>query len=176
MNKLRYCFGVLFLLFSWQAEAVSALQMNNIYDKIVQINHLQKLPLAIVLYIETPTGKSYLNAQNRGDIIFVTRQLLKSTNKNEIALILGHELAHGTLHHVMSTIPNEYAADKLGFKYAINAGFDGCKGAKYFLQFGGSSDHPAGIRRYNKLCSKTNPLSIQETVYYSIIDVFDAYD
>jgi predicted Zn-dependent protease len=70
--------------------------------------------------------------------------MLNITNKDELALVLGHELAHYKLGHHGSNHRNEYAADALGYQYAAKAGYNVCRGKNIFKKFrkGGSATHP----------------------------------
>ena len=74
-------------------------------------------------------------------------------NDDEMAMVLGHEIAHWRLGHRRSTPSNEYAADWQGASYLSKAGYTICKGAKIFNRFGGGSKtHPPGTARYRRLC------------------------
>ncbi len=127
--------------------AMSASHMGQIYQRVLQANGLHGVPLVVI-------RDNDVNADNAGDRIEVNTGMLRDVrNDSEMALVLGHELAHGTLHHHMSTIPNEYAADRLGAQYMNKAGYNICVGAKMLKRFGNhaSNDHPAGTDRYKRL-------------------------
>lgn len=74
-------------------------------------------------------------------------------NNDEIAMLLGHEIAHMRLGHTGSTPQNEYDADAIGGFYARNAGYNICKGMQFIVRFKSpdSKTHPASIKRYKKL-------------------------
>lgn len=99
-----------------------------------------------------PTNK--VNAAWTGHYVVVNQGMLNFVrNESEMALVLGHELGHWSAGHWGSNYANEYQADKLGFNYAVRAGFGGCKGAQILLRFGkASKDHPSGRDRYQRLC------------------------
>lgn len=122
-----------------------------------------KLPLRIV-------DKPIINAYNDGNEIVVYTGLLKSTNSwDEIALLLGHEIAHGTLGHLkMLNTPGyinsdlevailEGNADKLGSVYMMRAGYDICKGREMFKTWKDNNgdyqggNHPGYGYRYSEL-------------------------
>lgn len=133
-----------------------------IYKKIVAATGQTQdtLPLSIV---ESPI----VNAYNDGHKVVIYRGLLDFVqNEDEIALILGHEVAHGTLRHVyfqefrhdsLEVAVAEGNADKLGAVYIIKAGYDVCKARemwKRMLQQEGNAlgqDHPDYSYRYSEL-------------------------
>lgn len=123
----------------------------------------EKLPLEIV---DSPE----INAYNDGSKIVLYRGLIKSTKSwDEVALVLGHEIAHGNLWHLRML--NEWQAiktdtevsvleanaDKIGALYMMKAGYDVCKGREWFktlLQSQGDyqgGNHPGYAYRYNEL-------------------------
>lgn len=91
------------------------------------------------------------NAWNNGMFITITSGLIRRHNWDEIALVLGHEIAHGMLAHLNKKIPIptytnhegqgdndlvstlEANADKLGAVYMMKAGYDVCNARKVFL-------------------------------------------
>jgi predicted Zn-dependent protease len=140
-------------------------RIHKMYNRIwAQTGQIQdKLPLFI---LEEPT----VNAYNDGTKIVIYRGLINSTNSyDEIALVIGHEIAHGNLWHLKmlndwnkKLTPTEVSvleahADKLGAIYMMKAGYDVCKGRKLFKNWldekgdylGGS--HPGYAYRYNQL-------------------------
>lgn len=121
-----------------------------------------QLPLEIVENHEE-------NAYNDGDkIVIYTGLINNSQSWDEIALVLGHEIAHGNLWHLRML--NEWKvhtnydisvlegnADKLGALYAQKAGYNVCAGRELFKHWlyekgdylGGN--HPSYAYRYNEL-------------------------
>jgi predicted Zn-dependent protease len=135
------------LVVSVNSYAMSGAHAMQIYLKLLRDNDLDGVPLLIVKNRD-------VNAANTGYSIQVYTGMLNNVrNDSEMALVLGHEIAHGTLHHNGSTIPNEYAADALGAKYSTRAGYSVCVGANMLKRFGNrtSSSHPAGTDRYKRL-------------------------
>lgn len=83
--------------------------------------------------------------------------LIERHNKDEIALVIGHELSHYALHHDESTPINEMLADKLGAFLAMKAGYNMCNGRMIYLNWAKESgdhlddDHPSHLYRYTQL-------------------------
>lgn len=134
------------------ANAATYLQAQIIYHQLVMINHV--------------TGAPHLELNNIGDVnadensnrIEIDRGMLSFVkNPSELALVLGHELAHFYLHHTRSTIAHEYAADLQGSVFMQNAGYDKCLGAQLFKRFNSGPnpvDHPRDMDRVHALgCS-----------------------
>lgn len=122
--------------------------VKEIYDRVTRANGMLYKPVLVVVY----DGK--VNADAGGGVIRIhSGMLMFARNDSEMAMVLGHELAHGTLGHHSSTIPNEYAADALGAQYMSRAGYNICTGAKLLKRFGDkpSETHPIGSARYSKL-------------------------
>lgn len=107
-----------------------------------------------------------VNAFTTGKGIYVTYVLDMALNDDEKALVIGHEIAHGILHHTDSSFQlfvdsysneNELMADNLGATWAHKAGYDVCKGREVFKKFydwGGNSlngSHPPNLMRYENL-------------------------
>lgn len=98
--------------------------------------------------------------------VTIYRGLLVQLNKDELALILGHEVAHFLLGHVFlpaetQTKENirveEMQADKFGAFLAMRAGYNVCKGREFFTMMNSSygdnmdQDHPDFAFRYSQL-------------------------
>lgn len=107
-----------------------------------------------------------VNAFTTGQGIYVTYVLDNVLNDDEKALVIGHEIAHGILHHTDSSFQlfvdsysneNELMADNLGATWAHKAGYDVCKGREVFKKFydwSGNSlngSHPPNLMRYENL-------------------------
>ncbi len=119
-----------------------------IYQRLVGANNLFNAPQLVI--ISDPA----INADNINGVIGINTGLINSAlDDDEIAMVLGHELAHHTAGDLSSTITDEYAADQLGGQYMVKAGYSLCVGAKIIQRFGdtASSDHPAGTDRYTRL-------------------------
>jgi len=119
-----------------------------IYNKVVRANHVVFAPKLVL------NPSSQVNAHAKGLSIEINRGLLNyMRSDSEIALVLGHELAHVTLHHLGSNYKNEFAADKLGAHYMQHAGYNKCSGAKYFyrMNHGKGDTHPADKDRAHKI-------------------------
>ena len=120
----------------------------SIYKQIIQANGMKKYPTLVIV-------KSKVNnAYSGGGKIVVFSGLLRAVaNSDELALVLGHELGHYTLGHMMSSPAHEYAADKLGAQYMSRAGYNICRGAYYHAKRHNkdSATHPASYKRYKAL-------------------------
>lgn len=146
MKKL--IIGFTSVLLSFNLYAMSFQQIGQIYDGLVKANGFKVAPR---LYIDS---NSSVNASSGGMRITVYRGMMDFVNNNaEMAMVLGHELAHYSLGHPRSTIPNEYAADARGAQYIQRAGYSKCQGAMvlYRLHNGRSDTHPDSTSRYKRL-------------------------
>lgn len=143
-------------------------RVRQIYNKLwAQTGQTQdKLPLKIV---ELPVD----NAFNDGKQITIYTGLINHVHSDdEVALVLGHEIAHGTLGLLNETLPvnmhegmglNDYIseleanADKMGAVYMMKAGYNICKGRNLLKVWndedgnGIGQDHPANSFRWNEL-------------------------
>lgn len=139
--------GALLFFISNSHAAMSPQQAVSIYNKLISNARLGSVP-------ELRFSPSMeVNAFYEGQYITVNRGLLSSVkNSNELALVLGHELAHSSRHDSGSTQAREFAADALGAKYIRMSGYNVCSGAKWFLrQSYLIPDHPRSILRYRAL-------------------------
>lgn len=143
MKKYLFIFLLLSPLYSW---AVSFSEAEKIYHNILAQNGIRIGPKLIF------SNSNEVNASASVLWITVNKGMLNITNRNEIALVLGHELAHWKLGHGGSSHTNEYAADRLGFYYASKAGYNACSGIKVFNKFkqSESSTHPHPQKRKQK--------------------------
>ena len=144
---MRYVIVLVLLTLSGFASASTKAETVAVYNTLLLANGMYFYPK-----LKFSNSKE-VNAYQSGNTIVVYQGILNITNRDEIALVLGHELAHYKLHHRQSNWPNEYAADRLGWKYASKAGYNMCRGKNLFKKFrkGASSDHPDPIDRYNRL-------------------------
>lgn len=82
------------------------------------------------------------NAYNDGNkVVLYTGLLQHVASMDEVAFIIGHEVAHGNLGHLNNDLGSktdeeiqvlEANADKLGAFYMMKAGYDICKGREMF--------------------------------------------
>lgn len=137
-------------------------RVQEIYKKIIAGTGQTQdaLPLNIV---ESPI----INAYNDGHQIVIYRGLLNfAQNEDEVAMILGHEVAHGMLRHVyfpefqltqLEISEAEANADKLGAVYMMKSGYNICVAREIWhrmLKGGGNyqgADHPDYSYRYDEL-------------------------
>jgi Zn-dependent protease with chaperone function len=106
-----------------------------------------------------------VNAYNTGSEIVIYQGLIDNCkNDDELALVIGHEIAHSTLSHfelsdgdpILQTAL-EAQADKMGAYYIMRAGYDVCKAREFWLRSikengdypGG--DHPTLAYRFSEL-------------------------
>lgn len=123
-----------------------------IYNRLVRANGFASAPKLVII------NSNQVQAANTGSKILLYKGMLRAVrNDDELAAVLGHELAHGKLGHRGSTHRNEYAADSLGMVYMSRAGFNRCRGAKILLKLNKATTktHPAAKDRYSKVsCRK----------------------
>ena len=93
--------------------------------------------------------------------VYVTQGLLdNAANENELALVIGHEIAHVLLNHVTpdnheDNRANEMHSDKLSAFMLLQAGFNLCEGrgiyVRWYKKYGDSvltSSHPSHVQRF----------------------------
>lgn len=135
--------------------------IQEIYHKlVVSTGRANEVPLLLIVNLPT------INAYTNGEVVVIyTGMIDASKNDDEIALILGHEIAHVLLEHVGKLSTNspaeqevlESMADKMGAYYMMRAGYDLCTGReiwKRFLDMHGDymgGDHPDMAYRYSQL-------------------------
>jgi Zn-dependent protease with chaperone function len=158
VTLITLCYTKWVYLTSWEYQVDRA---NRIYRELIaQTGQVQdRIPLVV-------SKEPILNASNSGTEITVYAKLLEVTNDDELALILGHEIAHGMLGHlaVVQTYPSPIAisvlegnADKMGAIYMMKAGYNICRGREIFKtwrdDYGNAlgQDHPAHSYRYEEL-------------------------
>jgi predicted Zn-dependent protease len=156
-----FCYSYTAIQYSLSDYARDA-EIQSIYKNLlVQTGQTQEaLPLEIV---DLPVD----NAYNDGTKVVIYTGLISHTRSwDEIALVLGHEIAHGMLWHLHLPIEKltdgqistlEANADKMGAIYMIKAGYDICKGRelfKYWMETKGNAlnqNHPSNAYRYTEL-------------------------
>jgi predicted Zn-dependent protease len=145
-------------------------KVQQLYKKLwAQIGQAQD---AIPLMIEENETE---NAYNNGRIIVIYTGIIDNYSWDEIALVLGHEIAHGTLGHLNAYMPVpqgnsetemgsngfiavlEGNADKMGAVYMMRAGYDICKGREIYKAWRDKSgnyigqNHPNYSYRFDEL-------------------------
>ncbi len=88
-----------------------------------------------------------VNGWSLGPRIPFSQAATRRLNRNEFALLAGHEIAHWYLGHQASTPETERAADRLGAQLACQAGFDPVAGASLFGYLRPSRRHPPAAER-----------------------------
>jgi len=137
-------------------------RIRGIYAKLIaQTGQIQDaLPLVI-------QNSGQINAYNNGDVVVIFTGIIDYTqNDDEIALILGHEIAHGMLKHIaykqfrsssLDVSVAEGNADKMGAVYMLKAGYNVCKARNLWLRMGNTDgnyqggDHPTAAYRFAEL-------------------------
>ncbi len=138
---------------------VSVAQTAIVYKKLVNMYQLNKKPN---LYIENDND---IQAECDGTNVYITRGMLKFLkNKDELAVILGHELTHYKYQysHVFGSWNEEYRADHGGLYLAgkLNHKYNKKRSLALFRSFMrtigdyDSNSHPSWSKRYNKLYPK----------------------
>lgn len=131
----------------------------NMYHKLQAQTGIGQIPPLFI--VESPI----LNAYTDGTKVVIYRGLIDfASSDDEIALVLGHEIAHNTLYHLrMNNLTTdeqvviESMADKMGAMYMMKAGYNICKGRMMWMKFlkvegdylGGS--HPGYAYRFTQL-------------------------
>lgn len=99
------------------------------------------------------------NASTDGRTITVNTGMLSFVaNKDQMAIVIGHELghiAHGDSNHRPS-FQAEYAADSYGVSLANRRGYNGCHGIEIWKRLGDDMDyqHPSSRSRYERLAQQ----------------------
>ncbi len=126
-------------------------QAKEIYMKIAKANGFYIYPW-LTLY-----DSAAMNASCKVFWIRLYQGALDGYNEHELALTLGHELAHLRFRHIFGitdAYEKEYEADRIGAEYMIKAGYDINKGMRKFKKWGKrpiSETHPSPRDRYNTL-------------------------
>jgi len=139
-----------------------AYRVQQLYREIIiQTGQSQDaLPLYVV---DSPEDNAYNNGRK---IVIYTGLINHASSWDEIALVLGHEVAHGNLWHLKMPLDKlkdediqvlEANADKMGAIYMMKAGYNVCKGRmlfKYWEHENGDSlggNHPNYAYRFDQL-------------------------
>lgn len=94
-----------------------------------------------------------LNTYASGTSTYINQGLLTLCNRDQVAWVLGHELAHYIHQDRDSNYANEYAADKLGSQLMKKAGYNLNRGKLFLLLLPNtySVDHPKSVDRYRRI-------------------------
>lgn len=145
----------------WWSEGAQHDRIRAIYRQIVVATGQTQEALPLVI-----SDQDIENAYNDGTKIVIYTGLINNTSSwDEVALVLGHEVAHGMLHHLKelnTDDPNKIAvleanADKMGAFYMMKAGYNVCKGREIYKhwrqEYGNalSQDHPDFSYRFDEL-------------------------
>lgn len=133
---------------SFNSVAMSFNDAKQIYSKLVYSNHVSR-PIPLKL-----DPSKFPNAWTNWRKITVTRGLLRNVaNRDELALIIAHELGHATHRPYSNHWKEEYYADTRGAYYMQKAGYNKAIACKIFLRWNDPADptHPSGKNRYTHL-------------------------
>ena len=146
----------------WFSTEAQNEKIQKMYRQIVAVTGQTQDALPLVI-----SEASIENAYNDGTKIVIYKGLINNTSSwDEVAMILGHEVAHGMLGHLDESLgdltPNQIAvlegnADKMGAVYMMKAGWDVCKGRQLFKHWkekhGNAlgQDHPDYSYRFDEL-------------------------
>lgn len=149
-------YGV-YLAFVTMCQDMQDKRYKEIYNRLIaQTGQTQdRLPFKIV-------DSSEVNAYTDGKKVVIYRGMLNYLeNEHEVALVLGHEIAHQMLRHVQASQVEisvaEANADKIGAVYMMKAGYDVCVGREMWRRLEKQKgnyqdyDHPAYAYRYAEL-------------------------
>lgn len=134
--------------------AVSWKTATQMYEGLIKNNYLKR-PTVFRL-IESDELNAWASPDGS---VNITTADLKILTRPELALILGHELAHiqfNDTHHSLGGTVQEDRADHYGMYYAENIGYSRCKQAYFFLRLyrlygnsGGNGDpHSKNLIRF----------------------------
>lgn len=124
---------------------ISQQQAISVYKRLVKVIKLKRYPRLVIFHDKE------IDAGTNGSEIYITDSMLKFIrNKHELALILGHELAHAQGSH------QEIRADVIGARVMEDAGYNRCIGIQHIKHMqrvygdeGADAQHPDWSRRYN---------------------------
>lgn len=171
-SVLLFIFGALLSFYQWNEENVSPTilqiqkiqNVSKIYDKLRLYTGMPTVPLVV-------QNSDILNAWTDGTNVTITTKMIDFLdNDDEIATVLGHEMAHVLLKHrevmsieptILSSVNIEAQADKMGAFITLRAGYDICKGRQMWVKLANyedgdyadpfNYDHPSYAYRYETL-------------------------
>lgn len=129
-------------LCSLNVNATSSERAQQIFNKLKSANHLYGPKL-------TFKHDDHIASYNRWLTVNIDPQWLSRMNDNEVAFVLGHELAHWYL-----IAESETRADNQSITFGKRAGFNVCQGAITFfnkIPQRGDKTHPHPQTRIKKL-------------------------
>ncbi len=144
---LRTLSVVFLFLFSVIGNAATFQHAQSIYMRLALLNNIAAPPLVL-------SSSGQVNADETDQRVSINAGMLRFVhNDNELALVLGHEMAHFYFHHQYSSIQHEFAADYQGGIFISHAGYNVCSGAQMFKRMyqGPSDDHPRAADRIRHL-------------------------
>lgn len=109
-----------------------------VYIRLYKANNIQSIPMFVKKGV---IKECSLACTDKTKITLAIELLYAVKNQDELAGVIGHEMAH-------MIYKDELKADVLGLQYAKKAGYDYCKAAQYLKRMLKDSVHPAGIDRY----------------------------
>ena len=121
--------------------AVSVDDVPRVYLKLVHANQIKQLPIIVAQDTYKYCGQNYVACYNEEAIIITYDILNEIKNEDELAGIIGHEMAH-------AKTGDELEADVIGLTYAAKAGYNYCKAAQLMRNWEADPEHPSGADRY----------------------------
>ncbi len=130
--------------------------------------------------IQIVAGKA-VNAQADGRYVQLNAAMLDfAANDDEIAVLVGHELAHNILHHIALRTPSqqsEYEADRLGVWLTVRAGYDVDAVVPFWTRFARRADpgifsdgsHPSPKKRIAALVAAVALIKAQRAAGQPLI-------
>ena len=112
--------------------------MQQIYDRIITANGLSAVPISVESGVLDTCS---LACTDRSSITVTVELLAIVKNEDELAGVIGHEIAH-------MLYKDELKADKQGLLYAKKAGYNYCKAAQFLKNYLEDDTHPSGAVRY----------------------------
>lgn len=112
-----------------------------------------------------------INAWSLGGVITLSEGAVQRLNRDEFAILVGHEIAHWYLGHKTSSPQAELEADKLGLLLACDAGFDIQIGLGLFRHLRTSRSHGNSVTRMKAVrladCAQTGLMEDSTTASVS---------
>lgn len=137
---LLVCCGICYITTSWASISFSSAQQ--VFNTLIKRNNIQRH--TSLFYSKNPE----INAVSFGGRVEIYKGLLYFLkNKDELAMVLGHELAHET------GTRNEAQADINGAYFMQNAGYNRCIGAKWLtrIYLPATKKYPSSKQRYKNI-------------------------